>query len=208
MTETEKSKSIVYCPDCGGAGVIKLPFSVPADSDRMQDTNVVCPRCRSTFVVTGNKHKFEGQVEGINAAEVSKVVKAMMNDATKNFSTNVSISGGTVGILNTGEIKDIESISVNVSSLQESGHTNIAEALEFLTEAVITNDEIAFDQRAELLELLDELSRQATLSPTERANPGIIKAVLLSLTTGITAVDKLTEAWSTWGHLIHGYFGF
>src|SRR5437016_2742454 len=48
----------------------------------------------------------------------------------------LSIDRSVIGMLNTGEQRDIENININVSSLVDSGQTEVAQALKELTEAV------------------------------------------------------------------------
>lgn len=125
----------------------------------------------------------------------------------KNIGTNINITGSSIGMLNTGEIKDIQSISVNVDSLKQSGQTDVASALIALTEAIASSQEIDTSQRNDLLDQIEELSKQATLPPEKRAKIGIIKSLTAGIATGLAAAGGLAEVWSTWGPAIRTYFG-
>ena len=119
----------------------------------------------------------------------------------------IEISGSTVGMLNTGEIKQVETISVNVSTLANSDQSQqIAEAIKNLAETVTTSQEISEQERTEILEQLGLLSEQATLAPTER-KAGLIKPTLTALATTLSAFGGLAEIWSTWGTPIKAFFG-
>src|SRR5207253_5258289 len=111
------------CPVCDGTGLVPIRF----DLDK-------CEYCyaESRFTsVLG--HSYETRVQGSDAKEVLKVVRTIMNDA-KAFSGTINISGGTIGMLNTGTMQNIQSISTNVAALEEHDASDVAEALKALTE--------------------------------------------------------------------------
>lgn len=120
---------------------------------------------------------------------------------------NIIISQSNIGLLNTGELEDVKSISVNITSLQNSGYAEVAEALKNLTEAVVNSQELSSEKQSEVLDQLTELSRWATLTAEQRAKPGVLKAVLGGLATTLGAAGGLAEVWSTWGPAIRAFFG-
>ena len=123
------------------------------------------------------------------------------------YHNNATITGGTFGILNTGEMKRIESIEVNVSTLANSDQSQqVAEALKHLTEAVAESKEITSEQKDETLEQLELLSEQAILPAPERKT-GLIKPTLGVLSTTFSAGGGLAEIWNTWGTPIKAFFG-
>ena len=71
----------------------------------------------------------------------------------------INISNSNIGILNTGEIKDIHSISVNI----KSGAHEVAEAIKQITEAVSKSPDLTGTTRSMVLEQLEELSKQALI---------------------------------------------
>lgn len=68
--------------------------------------------------------------------------------------------------------------------------------------------EITDEQRTELLDQLDELSTQAAIPQNKRVKPGVTKAILTGLATGMSAAGGLAEMWSTWSPAIRTFFGF
>src|SRR6266705_3736283 len=102
---------------------------------------------------------------------------------------------GNVGILNTGQIG---SIQLQITSLATSGHSEMAEALKYLTEAVAQNGNLSPEAKTEILDQLNELGRQAATSPDQRAKFGIIKAIFQSLAASLTVAGNLAQVWSTW----------
>lgn len=118
---------------------------------------------------------------------------------------NVEISNSTVGMLNTGEIL-AESITANVSTLNDSNQQQIAEALRILTDAVKSSQDVSSQVQTEILEQLQLISEQATLAPPER-KAGLIKPTLAALATTLSAGGGLAEIWSKWGTTIENFFG-
>jgi len=121
--------------------------------------------------------------------------------------TVFNISGGSIGLLNAGNIEDVENIAVNVNSLQQTGNVDPAEALKSLTEATLSSSEISSEKRQELLDLLSELSEQASLVPEQRKKPGVLRAFVSGTGTAFEAAGGLAAAWATWGPAILHFFG-
>jgi hypothetical protein len=115
----------------------------------------------------------------------------------------INISNSNIGILNTGEIEDIQSISVNI----KSGTHEVAEAIKQITGAVSKSPDLAAPIRSMVLEQLEELSKQALIPIENRSKPGIIKAIISTLATTLSAAGGLAEVWSTWGPAIQKFFG-
>ncbi len=120
----------------------------------------------------------------------------------------IVISNSTIGILNSGEMKNIENISVNITNLETSKKNEIAKAIKEITEVVTNSLDVSQNQRNEILEQIQELSRQAVLPPEKRSATGVIKAVFLSLGSTIGTIAGIAQIWSTWGGVISKFFGF
>ena len=101
----------------------------------------------------------------------------------------------------------MESISVNISNLTQSGCAEIAQALKVLTEAVAENQEVTSEQRSFLLENLEELTTQAALDSELRVKPGVIKSIIAGIAMTIATAGGLAEVWSIWGLTITKFFG-
>jgi hypothetical protein len=120
---------------------------------------------------------------------------------------SIHITHSNVGLVNTGEIAEVRSIAMNISTLFQSGHEEIAEALTAMTEAVTNNKEITPEQQTYLLENLEELSTQAAHEPDQRAKPGVIKSLISGIAMTISTAGGLAEVWNTWGPVITAFFG-
>ena len=115
------------------------------------------------------------------------------------------ISNSQVGVLNTGEMR-AKSITASISTSVDSSQHQITEALKSLTGSVKASQDISSQQRIEILEQLNLLSEQAVLAPSER-EAGLIKPILSTLATTLSAGGGLAEIWSKWGNVIEGFFG-
>jgi hypothetical protein len=166
-----------------------------------------CLFCKASVRFTSpSGHRVESHIKGTDGKEVLEVVKAIMNDAKGFSSGNITISG-TVGIFNTGTMENIQSISTNIGKLEKNNETDVAKAFKALTEAVASSGELDDTTRSDLIEQLEELSNQATLSADKRVKTGVIKGMFVGLATGLSAAGGLAEVWSTWGPAISAYFG-
>ena len=103
------------------------------------------------------------------------------------------ITHSTIGLLNTGSIEDVRSISVNVSNLAHNGHADVADALKIVTETVASNTEISEKDKEYILDQIEEVSRQATLPFGQRAKSGVVKAILEGLAASLGAAGGLAE---------------
>ena len=128
--------------------------------------------------------------------------------APSGMTVNNYVVNSQVGMLNAGEIHHVKSISNNVGRLEERGQKDIAKAISSLFEAVAASDEIDSEEKIEVLDQIEELSRQAVLRPGDRAKPGVIKAVITGLSSTLGAVGSLAGIWDTWGHAISSFFQF
>ena len=122
--------------------------------------------------------------------------------------TEIRISNSTIGILNTGQIKNIESININIGKLNDVGSDEVANALKNITSSVAESTDLTADVKSNTLEQLESLSEQAVLPVNERSKPGVIKAVFTALNGTLAAAGSLAGIWSTWGGAIQKFFGF
>jgi hypothetical protein len=116
--------------------------------------------------------------------------------------------GEMVIILNSSVSEStVSSISENVSVLVSTDKQDMAQAIRELTEAVADAQELVLGQREELLDQIKELAHQATLSPSQRAGTGVIRALIGAIATTIATAGGLAEVWGTWGQQITEFFG-
>lgn len=194
------------CPYCRDTGKIKLsPGFLSDDQEQVFLVECRCPRCAARFRLRIGKQEFEGQVHGVDADDVAKVVKEFVKDIDQ-MGDKIEISNSTIGFFNTGTVKKVKSINANMHILDNEGHKEVARALQCISQAVISSEDISEESRIEIVEQIEEVSRQATLPSNQRTSKGVIKALLSGIATGLGAAGGLAEVWSTWGSVLVNYF--
>ncbi len=119
---------------------------------------------------------------------------------------SINISNSTVGFLNTGQVERVESISTHLETLQQTGETDVAEALKRLTEAIANSSELDACAKMDVLEQLDELSEQALFPSEQRAKSTFLKASVGAIAAAVNVAGSLTTVWATFGPTIQAYF--
>ena len=78
---------------------------------------------------------------------------------------NINIRDSTVGVVNTGELHQVDTA---VSVIGSQGEPQLAEALKALTEAVVTSAAMDAAARQETIEILSALGSEATAQKAQR----------------------------------------
>ena len=171
------------------------------------------------FDFYGTQHQEDGSYAGtIFSGSISNIGEASANlclllharyplPIQEKQMTEIKISNSTIGILNTGQMNNIKSIAVNIGKLNDSGLTDVAAAINALTDAVAGSTELTNEVKSSTLEQLESLSEQALLPEKERMKPGILRAIGTAVGSTLTAAGGLAEIWSTWGPAIMKFFG-
>jgi hypothetical protein len=115
----------------------------------------------------------------------------------------VTVTGGTVGAINFGNVNDIQ---VNLQALTQNGEVGIADAMANLTNAILNAKDVPEAQKNELLEQVAFLTAQASVLPAER-KPGMIKTIVSAVKDGAGAISSVAGAWGAVEPLLHGHFG-
>ena len=116
----------------------------------------------------------------------------------------VSVSGGSVGAINFGNLHDIQ---VNLQSLVELGSPDIVEPLTKLTDAILNAQDADELTKNELLDQIAALTALANSKPEER-KPGVVKALFSGINQGAGAISSVAGAWAAVVPLLRGHFGF
>ena len=127
----------------------------------------------------------------------------------KHLSPQVNIENtGTIGLLNTGEIKNVNEIEISINQLKQSGAIDIAESIQKIRDAILQSKELNYKIKEEVLEQLAEISEQANLPENKRCKRSVLKAILTGIGTTLNTVGSLAEIWGTWGANILDFFKF
>ncbi len=131
-----------------------------------------------------------------------KIPRAPMPPFSYNNQT-VSVSGGNVGSINFGTVRDIQ---INLQSLTEAGAPDIVELLTKLTDAILNAQDADETAKNDLLEQVATLTELANAKPEER-KPGIVKALFSAVKDGASAIASVAGAWTSVSPLLRGHFG-
>lgn len=94
---------------------------------------------------------------------------------------NISVNNSVVGTINTGSIGSLDQ---SISALVQLDEPQLAQAFKELSEAVLQSDDLTRNQRNEVIEALNSISREAATPPQARQN-----TVALSL---LERAEKIT----------------
>lgn len=124
----------------------------------------------------------------------------------KEMAQIVHININNVGIFNQGEMANINTLEVNLTTLANSGNTQIADAIKNITEAVGDSPDLTPEKREEALGLLGDLGKQAVAPQEHRSSPASLRAMAIGLATICSAAGGVAEVWTTWGPAIFDFF--
>jgi cobalamin-dependent methionine synthase I len=116
--------------------------------------------------------------------------------------------GGTIGVLNTGNIKEVDKINVSINQLKQNGEDDLATSIKTINDAIFQSKELNDKVKEEVLEQLIEISEQANLPEDKRLKKSILKAIFNGIETALNTVTNLAEIWGTWGTNISTFFHF
>jgi len=115
---------------------------------------------------------------------------------------NIRVDNSTIGVLNTG---NIESVDVSVTSIEQSGDSQLANAIKELANAVVSSNELQDETKNQLIEILSVVSSEAT-APVERQRKGVVKVLIEQFKNALCISAQLTQLWATWGPIIVASF--
>ncbi|MDD5083107.1 MAG: hypothetical protein PHU08_07040 [Dehalococcoidales bacterium] len=102
----------------------------------------------------------------------------------------IKINHGTIGMLNTGTISNLQDVEFTVELLNSQGQDEIAKAISELTQAVINSSDISRESKEEISQQLKFIAAQISAKPEARQT-GLIKAILTGIRTNIATVAAL-----------------
>jgi len=205
---------MVSCVNCGRRALIRWDDRIPFCLDCAEKMSQIAARPQQEQLLESIQRRqmmnfILEQAEGMSAGPPGFLgrfpipeipPRTIKGNITLN---NISIDRSTIGILNTGQIQQID---LNISKLSQRNQIDIAEALKVLTSAIASTQGLSAEGRNELVEQLHELSDQAVLRPNQR-KLGVIRAIIAGLSSSLNSVSALATIWATWGDTIRTYFG-
>ena len=133
---------------------------------------------------------------------VASEVKLGMNETPNQIVINVDNS--KIASLNLGPV--VGNINASIVVLAQQDNSDIAQAIKELTEAVSESPELEEQDKPDLVEAVEEIARQAA-QPTAQRKPGVVKSLVASIHTALSAAANLGTIWNNLGPKIASYFG-
>lgn len=191
-TNNKGSKDMAICGQCGKPAVASVgdnPLCVDCHLKFEQAMEIQSARCiREMNYLIGSIESVAGVPSGVLARYPEP--QPVIHQGPLTFH-NIKVDRSVVGSINTGEVQRID---VAMSHIMSSGDEELAGALKEFTEAVLAASELDADSKNELVEQISFLASQSIL-PKEKQKRGIIKTVLLGVTTTVTMSASLLTIW-------------
>jgi hypothetical protein len=133
-------------------------------------------------------------------------VPALDADLQGRVSTTIHIQNSNVANLNLGS--QVGTITANLQAISQGGdkQREFAQALEQLTNAVISESVLKEDERREVVDAIAAITEEAAKNPEARSKI-TLKALVTWLPTAISSANGLLTLWDKVGPVIRGYLG-
>ena len=105
---------------------------------------------------------------------------------------HINLEGANVGIVNTGNIKELNG---SVSVMAQSGESDLSKAFAEFIQSVLDTKSLEQAQREEILERLNFIAQQATKPKTERSKI-LLPTMLLELSGLVSGVEALSALYA------------
>lgn len=92
------------------------------------------------------------------------------------------------------------------SNIHKLGNDAIAKGFKEFKDQIALSATLVDEQKTEMLQTLNALSKQAILPESQREK-GVIKGLLSGFASSVAVGGGLAEMWSTWGPQLHRFFG-
>jgi len=101
---------------------------------------------------------------------------------------NIRVSGGTIGVLNTGTIQNLDNKLTTLSRVNDSATMSIKN----LSNAIIESNDLSDEQKKQVIELLDSITDEI-LAPKTNRKPTVAKALWGSLREILSNASSLSK---------------
>jgi hypothetical protein len=201
-----------FCSECGAETITNCPnCHVPIPGEYINNSFVmigfdkfapkICENCGTKFPWFDlYKQQDEEEKQKIKEAEEGKKQLHKKSTAKK---IEVKIEGHG-NVVNLGSM--IDNVISNSIKLNQSGDEKIATALENLTKAINSESTLGEKEKGQYLEQLQTLSEEAIKPVDKRLPKSVLKTVIDFGLGSLSAIGKLSTAWTTWGPAIKTFF--
>lgn len=116
---------------------------------------------------------------------------------------NISVSNSVVGAVNTGSIGTVDQ---SIGALQQSGESELAEAITLLSEAILVSQDISPNQRNELVDILSIVAKEAA-SPKDMRKNAVAHSLLERAMKLTATANDITDICQKWWPVVVAAFG-
>jgi len=103
---------------------------------------------------------------------------------------NIRVENSVVGVINTGDVKSIDSV---VTTVKDKGEEKLANVLRDFTQAVVDAQDLPPDTKNEVLSQLSFLAQQIVTEPKQA--PSVMRSILSGIERAINASASLVTIW-------------
>jgi hypothetical protein len=115
---------------------------------------------------------------------------------------HIAINNSQIGILNTGSIHNLNQV---IDSLHSASQKELADALKKFTETVISESELKQEQRGEVLESLDIITKELYQKPENRKK-SVAKTLLAGISKTVELAANSAALWQVLHPLLQKFF--
>jgi len=119
---------------------------------------------------------------------------------------NISVTGSTIGMINTGTLQNIQNLDNSITLARGRGEEEIAAVVKELTQAILESKRVTESAKKEILEQLDILMSQLTAEPRGRSI-GVVKSLLSGVRPFVAVAADLLTIWDKLEPLFRSSFG-
>lgn len=116
---------------------------------------------------------------------------------------NINIRDNVIGVLNTGTLGHLDA---SVGSIGAAGHEDLASALKEFVEVVANDEDIADDDKSEILEDVDVIIGEVLEAP-DRRRLGLARTAFKRVTELAGGITTITVAWEKLEPLVRHILG-
>jgi hypothetical protein len=116
----------------------------------------------------------------------------------------IHIQNSNVANLNLGS--QIGTINAAIQSISARGDAEFANAIERLTQAVLSESSLRAAEQQEIMQVLSTIATEGAKKPNERSM-GIVRAAVAWLPTAVSAANNLLTLWEKVGPIIRSHLG-
>ncbi len=115
---------------------------------------------------------------------------------------HIAISNSQIGILNTGTIHSLNQV---IDSLYSTSQKELADVLKKFTETILAENSLAKDEKSEVLESLDIITKELYQKPENRKK-SVVKTLMIGISSMVEVTANSLTVWNILSPLLQKFF--